>query len=359
MTEEFGRLAPARVLGWVQSPHGQTQHRTLDGTTTLCGQRLGPDHIRTNSTRHACPKCVAADPARVVLIERILDYLSGLTRFQQVPHQLDHLRINPHYFDRAEPFLWTDLTHTSVTSIQVNLTPAQVRWRLDVPLLSCFDATDRIVDEVPSEGDWHLQRWRRLAMPEVRGQLHPYLPYPMAWTLGVPDTGFVHRFTMGYVGGGQWRFCDRHAHRGDRSPVDADLAREMSLRAQIALGLWALRPYQWRVYFAEDDRPGVEMPTDAVGARAAFRLRDLPPGRDRRAALRHWVREHWRQSRDDPTEERLVRAHLRGAERFVWNGLHCQLTPALVTQEDAAEAIEQRALRRREGTDRRRVLVEA
>ncbi len=64
--------------------------------------------------------------------------------------------------------------------------------------------------------------------------------------------------------------------------------------------------------------PALILLTDAIGIKELFRLRDCPEGRDRRAALLHWVREHWRANRHDPETEAMVRQHLRGGREFDW-----------------------------------------
>lgn len=91
------------------------------------------------------------------------------------------------------------------------------------------------------------------------------------------------------------------------------------------------RPMHWAVMLGFDGSPSVHFQTTPTGAREVFRLRDIPNGKSRRTALRHWVREHWRKKHDDPADESKVREHLRGATSFVWNGLRCSVRPA---QED-------------------------
>lgn len=93
--------------------------------------------------------------------------------------------------------------------------------------------------------------------------------------------------------------------------------------------------YQWEVSLGLEGGASFAFQTDPVGAREVFRLRDLPNGANRRAALLHWVAEHWRKRRKDPTEEAKVRAHLRGATAFVWNGLTCRVRPAEFDVEQA------------------------
>jgi hypothetical protein len=69
-----------------------------------------------------------------------------------------------------------------------------------------------------------------------------------------------------------------------------------------------------------------------------FRLRDVPPGKQRRAALLHWVRAHWRQRRQTVEADKVwIRAHLRGAWSYTWNGLQCQIEPSELDVEAAQE----------------------
>ena len=80
----------------------------------------------------------------------------------------------------------------------------------------------------------------------------------------------------------------------------------------------------------------VRLLTDPLGAREVFALRDIPNGAKRRAALRHWVRGHYRQSRVDPEARSYVNKHLRGVARFSWNGLECTIRPAITELEQLA-----------------------
>lgn len=104
---------------------------------------------------------------------------------------------------------------------------------------------------------------------------------------------------------------------------------------RFAHSLQFVRRYDWRVNIAIDSGPSVAFVTDPIGAREVFRLRDIPNGGERRAALLHWVSEHWRKRRKDPDEERKVRAHLRGATEFQWNGLRCCIRPSEFDAEQA------------------------
>lgn len=100
------------------------------------------------------------------------------------------------------------------------------------------------------------------------------------------------------------------------------------LAIPVALGLALAMRYEWSVWIGHNDGPRVRFLTDPVGAREAFRFRDLSPGKLRRTALRHWVAAHWRmQKRDSAADRAWVRQHLRGATDFTWDGMRCRIQP--------------------------------
>lgn len=86
---------------------------------------------------------------------------------------------------------------------------------------------------------------------------------------------------------------------------------------KLAPGLVLANRYQWHVKIL-GGFSHVRIPTDPAGVLDFFRNRDAFPG-ERRRALLHWVKAHSRRARrdGDPNE---VRAHLRGARSFSWNG---------------------------------------
>jgi hypothetical protein len=343
------------ALRWVQPAHGRTQHQAYaTTTTTLCGQPIAADAVWSNRAHAPCAECQARDPERASYIDYLLEYIEGARacrpRYFKTHEQVE---TSPRFFDRAEPLLAAELTHGD-KEIRTDLTPRDVRWPMDMRVITRSDDED-LPDDAPPEDhtDLCFLRLRGLDARAARGRLGVALPYPIEFTSAFPKSGESFRILFGLAAPGHWRDVGRRGGGMTVRSVSADEDLIYSPRFQIYLGLWALRPRQWRVYFALDEHPGIELPTDPVGARAAFRLRDLPAGQGRRAALRHWVTEHWRQSRDDAAEERLVREHLRGERRFAWHGLHCEITPSLDDQARAATAAADRATARRDGTDRR------
>ena len=110
--------------------------------------------------------------------------------------------------------------------------------------------------------------------------------------------------------------------------------------------------YDWFVDVrTAPDRTSLRLPTDYLGAQDLMHKRDIPEGRERRQVLRHWVKEHWRQSRVNSDEEHRVRAHLRGHEKFRVGNLHCRIVPSEYDADRALAAKKQgSATRKREAS---------
>lgn len=100
-----------------------------------------------------------------------------------------------------------------------------------------------------------------------------------------------------------------------------------------AVSEWSRRMC-WGIRFSAIEAPGLVAATDPIGVRELLRMRDVSEGRNRREALLHWVKEHWRKNRKDEAIEHQVRQHLRGQEKCQWFGLECQIIPSKI---DAAK----------------------
>jgi len=94
-----------------------------------------------------------------------------------------------------------------------------------------------------------------------------------------------------------------------------------------AFAEWSRRTC-WTLELGMADAPAVIVNTDPTGVRELLRMRDVPEGRTRREALRHWVSAHARKNRKDPDVEHQVRRHLRGAMECDWFGLRCKIVPS-------------------------------
>jgi hypothetical protein len=147
----------------------------------------------------------------------------------------------------------------------------------------------------------------------------------------------ISRVTLGFVfsSGVTDQFSHWYGHLGysakclnpvakDGLPLFPEAKRTFESYAKFGPAIQFCSRSWWRVYVTlEPGLPGVNLITDPVGIRESWKLRDIPDGKKRRAALLHWVSDHWRQSRIDPESESYVRKHIRGASEFTHSGLQC------------------------------------
>jgi len=178
-------------------------------------------------------------------------------------------------------------------------------------------------------GDWKqgyfaATRLRGLPAQEVRGKtrkpMREYLEASRVWFNG-EKTAMVQRNLFGTNGRGIWEMVEQGF------AIDREYDAQWSLLIQALIGVQFGQRYHWSVELGYAGLPQIRIPTDPVGAREVFRLRDLPEGASRRTALRHWVRSHWRR-RSEGGDPVLVRDFLRGQTAFTWNGLRCSLRPS-------------------------------
>jgi hypothetical protein len=96
-------------------------------------------------------------------------------------------------------------------------------------------------------------------------------------------------------------------------------------------GLALTLRYEWQVYLGlESSDASFSMVADRHALSEVFRLRDIPNGKSRRAALKHFVSSHWRTrgvSAIDLPSQSFVKEHMRGQTVFAWNGLRCEIRP--------------------------------
>jgi hypothetical protein len=106
----------------------------------------------------------------------------------------------------------------------------------------------------------------------------------------------------------------------ERFPEDAIVSTALGLSAALSFR------YDWHVAFGPENGMRLLLPTTAGGSLALFRDREKEGSR--RSALRHWVQEHWRETKESLN---FVCTHLRGATKFKWRDLACEI---LVSEHD-------------------------
>lgn len=214
-------------------------------------------------------------------------------------------------------------------------------WPMDV----CFALRMRPELGWPP-GSWQFNRLTTLNMKDWRGVIHKFYPRMLdfRFTVAAPDGKKVSARVPYAIVNNQLLDVKREtsgqrinsifaggippSYFGERSAQD-QLGEDEKHVALMAAGMSLRRHYNWSVLLGEGKGPRARFITDVQGIKEVFRLRDLPAGRQRRAALLHWVREHWRKRRDRTANDRvLVQKHLSGTWSFVWNDLRCQIEPS-------------------------------
>jgi len=194
-------------------------------------------------------------------------------------------------------------------------------------------------------GGWQFTRWKTLSMNDWRGRLRYATPKMLEVSiLHASPAGLRTGETLplAIINGKAIRATasDRISTAGGGGYMNPSYFgrtdNDWTTLACLTAGFALRHRYNWNVFLGEGNSPRARFLTDSTGVKEVFRLRDIPPGRKRRAALLHWVKEHWRKRRQDSELDKImVREHMRGAEQYVWNGLRCEIVPS---QEDLERA---------------------
>lgn len=187
------------------------------------------------------------------------------------------------------------------------------------------------VTTAATDGPGHvlLLRAKRATPSEVRGLIRS--PLPKMWLMWQADilNGVIRYSAVDVVGEKDdaaelWFLTTKRlAKRGvARQPADLQQKKNLQVLRCCALA----REYCWHVDVGRPDGMRISLDTDAEGARALLRQRDVAPG-ERRRALVHWVQAHHRKRR---TSDDLswVRAHLRGEDDASWAGIPVRVRPS-------------------------------
>lgn len=192
------------------------------------------------------------------------------------------------------------------------------------------DVRDRKVDiSVLTAGSetgikYQVCRYRLLSTKEKRGLYFAGFPAVEAVYGHISEDGTFNTGKVMYVRRGQkWLVAPGRAN--PMSPLYTD-ENTQSLRC--VFGLIFRQYFKWTVTIGYEGFPHISLTCTPEGARDVFRLRDLPEGKMRRTAIRHWVGEHMRRKKSDPNEFVKVLDYLRGETSFTWNGLRCSITPS-------------------------------
>ena len=107
-----------------------------------------------------------------------------------------------------------------------------------------------------------------------------------------------------------------------------DHQTEMMLRCSI--GHQFSSEFEWHIEIGIENGVSLLFPISPSSAKDAFRMREIPDGKNRRPSILNWVKQHYRRKKtsDDSLDFSLVRKHFRGSESFEWDGFSCQIHPS-------------------------------
>lgn len=172
----------------------------------------------------------------------------------------------------------------------------------------------------------------------------------------IARSGSVQRCELLYAhGGGRVRVfdsCEKTTHEGIfRIPPNDN---RTLMQQKVFMGFAFMEPAFWVARVSLGSAPPLALITDPVGVKELWKFRDIPSGAKRRAALLHWVADHWRMDRNDPDVELYVRKALRGARSFSHGDLSVDVQESREDRASIHEAIKERQAAKAKGSDRRK-----
>lgn len=185
------------------------------------------------------------------------------------------------------------------------------------------------------DGGYTMSRLETPKLRDMKGKVTRVMPRMLRWQMITSDDG-----QPGY-GYETWLGVkpDNSLVRLDVNPMKP-IGEDETYQVYLVASTQLYAEYVWTVTIGKigsDFR--FKVATDSVGARRLLSLRDVPDGRQRRAALRHWVSEHTRRIRRPEGEyETDVVTHLRGATPFTWDEFEGVVTPSPFDLRRAEEA---------------------
>jgi hypothetical protein len=115
-------------------------------------------------------------------------------------------------------------------------------------------------------------------------------------------------------------------------PLPKEVVDELSFKNYVLFSHYGWLLNLWRVILT-DKKSGFSLliPVDPKSLKDIFKLRDIPEGRERRVALKHWVSEHFKNAKGNlSSDEDLIYVHsyLRGQELFDWGTFTVEIKPS-------------------------------
>lgn len=228
----------------------------------------------------------------------------------------------------------------NVWYFNLNETTPEVIWPVD------RSAAHKITDTSSGwpEGTMQFSRIQTISTAEARAlraeKFSRFMLRQTAAWLRPNNTLYFSETPIAWIGG-RWVQSQTRFSHGDEMPKFLDAETKMTgqfdphFSASMLMSMAFSDRYRRKAIIANKHGFSIMMAMGVETAQEFFKLREVPPEKRRRAALRNWVSSHIRQIDED--RQTVVREHLRNRIEFEWAGFQCEYRPSPFDEEANAQ----------------------
>lgn len=266
--------------------------------------------------------------SRENIIDNLMNYLclSDLdTRVKR--SKLHDLPLN--YFKECEILIEDSNIQDSDWAIFTDVKPSDINNKYDISIIG-----NHFSEKEDDTSLYWTSRFRSLPLRSCQGKVTRMFPSMAEFTMSIINKNGTYNSCLDILGfnGKKWvpvldRGFDKYGF-SHKSWSHRD--EEINRNSVAALGIAFSRQYMWRAVIGLENEASISFSIHPNASKSLFKLRDAPPNKDRRSAIRNWVSEHWRINHKDPDPDQSieVKRHLRGQTKFKWNGWIVEIIPA-------------------------------
>lgn len=259
-------------------------------------------------------------------VDRIMAYMT-LARFERTKEGQGHEKIPLSNFSGALSLL--DNSGIGIEENRpVSISGASLNDVRDINVDFSFIQPALIEVDADKGSMWQVMRYKALGLKEKRGWPLSHLPTMQADICYVRENGQYDTARTHFIKhNNTWKMYFPYNSENPLGSKDMDDKRTWDENIGVALGMLFCNEFYWTAEIGYQDNPSVKFHCTPEGSRELFRLRDVPEGKQRRTAIKHWVQTHSR-IKSNYDESITIQKYLRGEMNFVWNGLKCIIRPS-------------------------------